>query len=181
MLGTNMFAYCGNNPVIHRDDSGEDYALCKADMVSSYSGFSIPRSYVYSGIGITVGALIGNTWDYIEETVSKSIAKVKTQKEYRSQTEVHHIVAKQSRKAAEARAILEEIFPDGVENPLNKVELKTIVHRRVHTNLYYATVNSLVVYAYDSAGGNKEKAASNVINTLNTVRVSLMVLNELGK
>ena len=123
--------------------------------------------------------IVANAWDDIKETVSKAIAKIKIAKKYRSPTESHHIAAKQSKKAAEARAILEEIFPDGVENPLNKVDLKTSVHRRVHTNLYYATVNSLVVYAYDSAGEDKEKAATNVINTLNIIRANLLVLNEI--
>ena len=178
ILGNNMYSYCGGNPVIRRDNSGEYYALCKADMVSAYGGGRIPSSYAYAGLAAAAGVIVANAWDDIKETVSKSIAKIKTAKKYRSPTESHHIAAKQSRKAAEARAILEEIFPDGVENPLNKVDLKTSVHRRVHTNLYYATVNSLVVYAYDSAGEDKEKAATNVINTINIIRANLLVLNE---
>ncbi len=36
------------------------------------------------------------------------------------------------------------------ENPENKIAIKTGVHRRLHTNLYYATINSLMLYAVNT-------------------------------
>ena len=179
MLGNNMFAYCGGNPVIRRDDSGENYVLSKADMRSN-GGFYIPNTYALIGIGITAGAVVENAWDDIKQAMNNSLARVNTLQKYRSATESHHIAAKGSYKAAEARAILEELFPQGVESPANKVDLLTRIHRRVHTNLYYATVNSIIVYAYETAGDDKAKAASNVTTALETIRAQLLLINELG-
>ena len=180
LLGNNMFAYCNGNPVIRRDATGQSHVLTKVGVISACGGMYIPSSYVYGGIGVAVGALIANAWNEIKQTVNKSLAQAKTATQYRSETEIHHIAAKKSYKVAEARAILEEIFPDGVENPLNKIELKTSVHRRVHTNLYYAAVNSMVVYAYDSAGEDKAQAKENVIATLGKISATLQGLNALA-
>ena len=175
-----MFAYCGGNPVIRCDDSGEDYVLAKADLISPYGGFYIPESYALGGLAAAAVAAIDDVWDDIKQSLSNSLARVKTPQKYRSETESHHIAAKGSYKAAEARAILEELFPQGVESPANKVDLLTRVHRRVHTNLYYATVNSIIVYAYEAAGDDKAKAASNVTTALETIRAQLLLINELG-
>ena len=60
------------------------------------------------------------------------------------------------------------------------MELKTIVHRRVHTNLYYALVNTVVVYAYESAGDDEIKARQNVDIALGSVKVFLLGLNTLS-
>ena len=139
-----MFAYCGNNPASNIDPAGTYY--CQVRDNRAVVGGVVSADDL---LGLAAGIGIYNLFDEITEKLEKSIAKAKTNKKYRSATETHHIAAKKSYRAAEAKAILTEVLPNGVENPENKIELKTVVHRRIHTNLYYALVNSLVVDAYN--------------------------------
>ena len=115
----------------------------------------------------------------IEKQLTKSLAKA-AQREYRSEYEEHHITAKQAFRAAEAAGILNEILPGGVENPLNKVNLKTSVHRRIHNNVYYSLVNILVIEAYNSAAGDRQKQYDNVATVLGALRGFLESLNVLS-
>ena len=103
-----------------------------------------------------------------------------SQREYRSEYEEHHIAARKAAKASEAASILNEVLPGGVEDPLNKVMLKTSVHRRVHTNIYYSVVNYMVVIAYDTAAGDSKKQYTNVVSVLGTLQAFLSSLNALS-
>ena len=115
----------------------------------------------------------------IEEKLSKSLS-VATTRTYRTDFEEHHIAAKSAFKAKEAAAILNAVLPGGVEDPLNKVMLKTSVHRRIHTNLYYSVVNCLIVKAYYDAGDDPNKQYNNVVSTLETLHGFLSGLNALS-
>ena len=114
----------------------------------------------------------------IEEKLTKSLA-VAASRTYRTDFEEHHIAAKSAFKAREAATILNEVLPGGVEDPLNKVMLKTSVHRRIHTNVYYSAVNWLIVKAYQDAGDNPAQQYSNVVSTLGKLKAFLTSLNEL--
>lgn len=69
------------------------------------------------------------------------------------------------------------MLPDGVEDPLNKISLKTSVHRRIHTTLYYSLVNHLIIEAYTKANGNKQQQYANVVTALDNIREFLALLN----
>jgi hypothetical protein len=171
-----MFVYCLNNPINTNDSSG----------YMAVSAFQQTREGIFKGAGAiasTTTAVVGTAfvldlWEEFEKAINKSLAKAISTTKYRSPTEVHHIAAMQSYKAEEARLILEIVFPDGVENPANKVELKTKLHKRLHTNAYYALINAIVVAAYKSANGDKEKAEENVRAALASAKAFLIGLNE---
>ena len=119
---------------------------------------------------------LNELFEAIKEKLTRSLA-LATKKEYRSEFEEHHIAAKKSVNARRAAAILNEVLPGGVEDPLNKVMLKTSVHRRIHTSLYYLLVNETIIAAYTQANGDKQKQYSNVVAVLGTLKTFLETLN----
>ena len=98
-------------------------------------------------------------------------------KEYRNKTEIHHIVPQAAQKALPAQTVMYLVYPEGVETPENKVKLSTILHRGLHTNLYYGIVNYTVVTAYSSANGNKDQEKYNVDMALLVIRSALMLMD----
>ena len=146
-VGNNMFAYCLNNPINNRDDVGESCApATKEDRIIIEGGVGgvIP-------IPIPIDVDIFGIIDRLYEALSKSFAHA-GKREYRSQREDHHLVARGSKNAKEAVAILYEVFPnEGPEHPLNIISIKTGLHRRIHTKTYYGFVNSIIIGAYYSS------------------------------
>ena len=189
LLGNNMFAYCNNNPVNYVDPSGHCRSCILGTMKSEFSYASICDMGGGGGFG---GAII--TFDLlkylteaaeslenqIREKLSQSLAKATNQKQYKTQYEEHHIAAKKSPFAKEAADILNEVLPGGVEDSMNKVMLKTSVHRRIHTYLYYGFVNSVIIFAYESAGNRQSQQYENVVNALGFLRIFLLSLNEMS-
>ena len=58
-------------------------------------------------------------------------------------------------KTAEpARRILEKVGIDYYNDEVNHVILKTGLHRRLHSKLYYAWVNDRITQAYERGEGN---------------------------
>ena len=48
-----------------------------------------------------------------------------------------------------------------VEDDFNKVKVKTSLHRRLHTNIYYGLINTGVLIAY-AIGRDKDSKAKNI-------------------
>ena len=86
-------------------------------------------------------------------------------------------MAKKAHNAKYAADILNEVFSLGVEDPRNIVSIKTGLHRRIHTDIYYGWANSVIISAYESANGDKEKQVSNVSNALASVRTYVLLLD----
>ena len=161
-----MFAYCLNNPVLYSDSSGS-YARVPSRDASCFEAHSAGGGGIPIGLPVDIGSDIGRIVDQLWDIISKSYARSRT-REYRYDTEVHHLVAKEARNARPAAAILKETLPDGVENPLNKIRIKTGLHRRLHTKIYYGIANSYVIGAY-YLGHDAESRQQNVT-------ISLLVL-----
>ena len=66
---------------------------------------------------------------------------------------------------------------DGVENPINKISLKTGLHRRLHTFLYYGITNMIIIEAYCSSTDPSEQE-KNVVIALGILRGILAYLNQ---
>ena len=152
-----MFAYCENNPINYSDPSG--YCICSAGGSKSdfaYSnmcsccgcasgGGGIPlilSASFFESIAETISIGISAAEDWIDEQkkiitdkLAASLSRA-TSREYRSEYEEHHIAAKRSKNAVQAANILNNVLPGGVEDPLNKVMVKTSVHRRIHTQVF---------------------------------------------
>ena len=173
-----------NNPVMFIDDTGSFTTTANRNTFDELSD-----SYGGIGGGITIFPLpdiSGKLSEWIEdlqksiiEKMTKSLS-VAINREYRSEYEEHHIGAKKSPNAAQASAILNLVLPGGVEDPLNKVMVKTSIHRRLHTKLYYSFVNSMIVNAYTQADGNPTQQYLNVVSTLGAVRIFIESLNKLS-
>ena len=60
-------------------------------------------------------------------------------------------------------------------DPENLVPLKTGLHRRLHSDLYYQYINYQIVSAYNAANGDPIQARENVYGKLREIRTVLLV------
>ena len=79
------------------------------------------------------------------------VIKLQQVKEKVNKTDSHHIVAQKSRFAKQGRAIL-RACGIGINDPLNKVDVKRGLHWILHTKTYYAIVNASLSIAYSLDG-----------------------------
>ena len=175
-----MFAYCNNNPITYCDDNGN--ARISAVKETCYAPLDGGGSGAIIGVSVGVGlsiALVDWLETLIQEKMALSLSKAK-QTNYKTDYEEHHIAAKKAKNAAQAARILNEVLPKGVEDEQNKVWISTDVHRRIHTRLYYALVNEIIIVAYASANGDKQKEKSNVIAALGSLKVFISSLDALS-
>ena len=180
-----MFAYCNNNPVSYKDLSGKSGTLAAQPETTTYGdvlasgggGVAIAVVSVVAIItfGKSICTVVADAADHLWNRISMSYAAAKS-RIYNSPEEVHHLVAKKARNAAFAAEILNQILPDGVENPINKISIKTGLHRRLHTNLYYYVANSLVINAY-LASDDPARQQENVVIALGLLRGIVSYLN----
>ena len=190
-VGSNMFAYCNNNSVNYSDSTGQlpiRNTVYINDGGSSYYGGSFSSS---SGIPIVppiidieeilestattitaISEIAEELWDSVAKSFARSVPRT-----YKSSQEEHHLVAKAASGAKQAAAILNEVLPGGVENPLNKMYIKTGLHRRLHTNLYYTITNQIVISAYMKAGDDKMTQRSYVIAALGAIRSIVAIMD----
>ena len=192
ILGNNMFAYCLNNPVNSKDRSG-----CFTE-VSTNNKHSLDTKILTGGAGAAgivipidivdqIADAITGTLEWIDEQkkaitdkLAESLARA-VPRSYKTEYEEHHIAAKKAPNAAPAANILRKVFPlHGVEDPYNKIAVKTNVHRRIHTTLYYTLANQLVIEAYATAGNNTKQQYKNVVSALGVLRLFIEGLNALS-
>ena len=96
-------------------------------------------------------------------------------KNYRTPTELHHIVAKNAAAARYARNILKKLGIN-INGIHNTVPLRTEVHRRLHTEIYYIWVNATIGGAYNSAYGVESLQRNNVIAALWYMKLALQAM-----
>ena len=184
-----MFAYCLNNPVQYSDRSGNlaraanPNASCFDTHSPSGGGGGAVISFYFIDAVLDATSTAKEWIDEQKEAISGkltlSLSKA-TSRKYKTEYEEHHLVARKSRNATKAAAILNNTLPGGVESPMNKVWVKTSVHRRIHTKLYYAFANQLVIGAYYEAGSDKQKQYENVVTALGILQVFVSSLNILS-
>lgn len=108
---------------------------------------------------------------YISEKVDKLQNLQKT-----SKRNLHHIVVQPSKKAIVARAVLLEIgIP--INSSENLVSIKEYVHWFMHTDVYYAWVNSLIYSSYTFIGNNYTQQATNVHTTLAFIKNTITLID----
>lgn len=152
----NLYAYAKNNPILYTDTDGH---------------FAIPVAYAAAiavlGAGLVYYGI--QTLKAVGNLVDQSFARVKSRPKYKSKKELHHIVAQNAKKAQSSRDILRKVNIS-VNSSENLVSIKTGLHRRLHTNLYYSSVNSIMSKAYNkkysyNTNKNRVKAALRTIKT----------------
>ena len=182
IVGYNMFAYCGNNPVNASDPMGDFWLWDFLDIhfaAESWTEFVFDPSWEGFGYAFldTLGAMplvpsysTVNTGANIAEVAIKPSSKVLRNNMIKAGVEVpdyanaaHHIVAGTAKKASDARAILSK-YKVGINDASNGVFLPTVkgvseaaYHPGLHTNAYYDKVNDLL---------NKAKSKQEVIDIL---------------
>ena len=203
ILGANLFVYCYNNPANMVDFDGRFaiaigvavFFLAAAVSISTVAFISTPqfqRSWnqmynsISSGIARGLSSLGGTMRDAISwvssqaKTIAKSIndsfARTRTIPNYRREREWHHLVAQAAPNASLARNILNSVGIK-INDGENLAYIKTGLHRRLHTNVYYGWANRIVISAYGSANTGKVQQRSNVINALRSIRGYVMTLD----
>lgn len=182
-VGSNLFTYCVNDPVNTVDPTG-NFAITATVALITF-GIALVATAFAVGISSSPGfqeaveglcESVGDIAEQIKEKLTNSFAKIKKPPNYRSNKEVHHIVAQRAPGAAHAQKILAE--PEiGINDPVNTVSINTCLHRRLHTKLYYELVNIVIVGAYNSAGGDREQQIENVTSALKAIRSFIFVLD----
>ena len=107
---------------------------------------------VVAGIQVVLSKLD----NIIRDALAASFARASTPSTPRSD-EIHHIVARTDRRAIPAATILRKLFKDGTEIEENLIKIKYGLHRRLHTNVYYAFVNAAIKGAVDSTNSISQK------------------------
>jgi len=205
ILGTNMFAYCYNNPVNMVDQDGEEpiyytmlgilfiiisvyatYVTIKY-LTSFYTRWNSVISFDTYSLGRTLNGIAGTAYRIAQKArdvaagIKASFAKVKTlaRPKYRTLRERHHVVAKGDHRVKEVRDILSDVGINYKTSSQNLIWLKTGLHRRVHTNRYYAMVNQMVINA--SKKGEKDgKTRRHIRSTLLYIKVFLRAMNKVS-
>jgi RHS repeat-associated protein len=136
-ISQNGYTYANNNPVMFIDPNGEIAVLIPPAVLAA--------AIAVLGAGLVYYAI--ETLEAVWKLVKESIAKVKNEPKYKNKYEVHHIVAQTARKAQPARDVLKRVGI-GVNHKRNLVSIKTGLHRRLHTNKYYETINDIMNSAY---------------------------------
>ena len=213
-VGTNMFAYCNNNPVSFIDYSGnEAVAISTIWTLTSYVLVAFASAYVACVVCLVILPHIAQKWEELARTAGnrlsetvpaainttqnaelvqeltdivtaaiwRSYAAQRTKQRYSHSWEIHHIVAQGSSNphAVHARSILAATHIR-VNSKDNLIPLKTGLHRRLHTNVYYTLVDTVITNAYEAAHGNPAQQRQNVLSALGRVRQYLQGINELA-
>lgn len=197
IVGTNLFTYCYNNPINIVDYNGKEgitlaifgiYLLVSSvallltaavvispefqrgwnNMCASIGNQFLRKLKVIGGTIKLVAQLMASKAKAVAKAIGISFSKVKTKPNYRSSTENHHIIARKATPAKRGREILASVGID-IDSSCNIISLKTGLHRRLHTHLYYGWTNSVVISAFNAAKGNKDKANSNVTKALKAI------------
>lgn len=184
-IGANLFAYCANNPVNTTDPTG-NFAITATVALITF-GIALVATALAVGISSSPGfqgaveglcESVGSVAEQIKEKLTNSFSKIKKPPNYRSNKEVHHIVAQRATGADHTRRILAEL-EIGINDPVNTVSINTCLHRRLHTNLYYEVVDIIIVSAYNSAGGDPVQQTENVKVALGTIKAFIVGLEKI--
>ena len=213
VVGTNMFAYCNNNPVMFVDPMGTNPDTHQPlGLPELFLALSVALNKMLMFLGATAGICISlvalkefiayvnvcvnDLFYYLSNNISSKLTKfeddlkkvmdkmieklkkIKSNKTYKTTKEKHHICAKGATKAYSAKQTLYKVGYD--ENcDINLIFLYTVIHKRLHTNAYYAVTNNIVVYSYELGQDKAEKtlyvtiALLSLRNFLNSINIAV--------
>ena len=186
VLGGNMWAYCLNNPVNMVDQTGSEAVAIALGLAAKIAGVLCVTAVAILAIDFAIrrensflSTISKGIVDGLESLMTKITEKIETKepKQYKRDTEVHHIVAQSSPYAAPAQDVLRKTGIS-VNSAENTVEIKTSLHRRLHTYVYYGIVNTATQLAYKAGKTPKEKR-SNVKTTLRVIGTILSATSKI--
>ena len=159
-LSLNQYAYTKNNPVIYIDPDGQ-FAIAV-----------IPVA-VLIVLGVALVYYLIKTLEAVKDLVSQSFSKIRTKPKYKSNFEIHHIVAQTALLAKPSRDILSKVGYT-INSSVNLVKIKTGLHKRLHSTKYYMAVNAILGTAYSKKFSNS-KNQQRVFAALTTIKVWLKI------
>ena len=65
----------------------------------------------------------------------------------------------------------------GINNPNNLVPVRSSIHRRMHSRLYYGFVNLVICTAYEAANGDPIKQRENVTKALYHLKEIIQIVD----
>ena len=175
---TNMFAYCGNNPVTRSDPTGQIFGIDDAAFwISAAAVLAIGALWTATMTetkDFTLPSAPSISWpkDDLKPKVDSKEKELAPTLPKRPKDPVHHIVAKADPRAAESRQILRDVGIDPLTDPINLVTLPQSYHASLHTTAYY----NYVTEKLRPVAGNK----AGVEMTLGTIRSEILVRSTLG-
>ena len=161
LAGTNLYMYCGNNPVNMEDPSGHfaleiglllfEGALLFGTLIGGFtSKTDIPSINIRTGKNKLRFLVPEMAYDDFQEFVSLlSVKYEKINEEKRNFYNRHHIVARFASDAQESRDILTAVGID-VDDGRNIVRLSQNYHMAIHATriIYYNYINTCIYNAY---------------------------------
>ena len=188
----NLYIYCCNSPLLHRDDSGHvieyiyelpvilvEILLIAAVLVgTSYLVTETvkqisptARMVIDSKIIACCNTLEQEAYDSIASNMEYAQAKVAA-KGSNNKTNDHHIVAANDIRASISRDVLQAVDIDPVRSESNLVSVNKSVHRFMHTNEYHVSVTTVMVCAYVKGNlqyRNTRKEVNKALNNLKRI------------
>ena len=150
ITGSNMFAYCGNNPINRYDPSGNSFlGIAAGAVLLKYLAAFAASALLLIGFNSIVNNPPASPPITIPKFEFKSESTEKTKDQEKSASPVlpkkpkdpiHHIVAKADPRAAEARQILRDVGIEPVTDMRNLVALPAKYHASLHTTAYHSYV-----------------------------------------
>ena len=202
---TNLFCYCANNPVMFADPTGESVTVFIAFTVgivvsvvivayalaAFWSNWQKNSSKLANGLSSalnTLGGVNSSTFSFayskaktLADAIGESFAKAKgkAKPDYKSAREWHHIVARKEALAEPAREVLKKLKIDVEEDGDNLTYIKTGLHKRLHTTVYYKFVNKIVERA-EECGKTKLEKVRNVRLALRFIEAMIIGLDKMA-
>ena len=160
VLGHNMFAYCGNNPIVRVDPTGYIYRINESDLGGAYGGGDIATA-------LFVGTLFTAGQNAIQQTINYYVKDItefcKTAADYlwtqfdNRQPRIHHVIPKGdfSQYGKETQQQLKAMHKQladagiGINDPQNLVIISHGSHKSMHTKTYISNIYSIMMVAKD--------------------------------
>ena len=198
-LGSNLFAYCNNNPIFKVDPTGRTSEDVLGTDNDNMTANLIPLLLLFGALILIVylvttlfkmitTMVIGVIEDAIATvkqvvcvdipyTLREQMERAKTKADERvrcEKTNKHHIVAKNDYRAEKSRILLFNNKID-INDPANLATINREVHWFLHTTLYHTSVFEYLESAAGKSSDKKEERL-NIILALWTLNAELMIL-----
>lgn len=179
LLSLNLYCYCNNQPIIHADPTGHYITLVVFGVKITLEAMLVFAAVMPILLNLilnlvrdmprilySIGKLLDNLFDALETILKKAL---KTYERYGYND--HHVIAREAKRAKEARYIWTELCNMGINNSRNIARIKTTFHIYIHTIPYYTAVNKLVKAGYSY--GKK----SGVLEVVSMIRTTLLYMS----
>lgn len=147
----NLYSYAQNNPIKYSDPNGDSAVVICGIAISAKAlvllGAATIATIVISSQSADISRALNaafNECKCLVKTLFNSIPSVLDRVIKSAKLEVHHIVAKADPRANEARTYCQNVGINVVIEPHNLVPIKSRLHRKLHTNAYYDSVNAII-------------------------------------